>query len=174
MKWDKNTDLRDLTYLEAQDFEESDPEAYGQAVELLNERINSTHAKYAANHRDFDESWKRGEIQKFMRENPGHNPISSHMTLSRHPLRAEDDSALQKTGQHGLTGTIAARLAQRRQGTRQVLREGEVVDADLPPGASPDIIDTMPDQDFQEIVEDPDEPEDINAPVGEGDPVKEE
>lgn len=39
--------------------------------------------KYARENPTFDKMWETGEIQKFMRENPGHTTISAHIMLTK-------------------------------------------------------------------------------------------
>lgn len=166
--------LETLSQEEIQDLAEDDPEAFKEASERLDAKIEGTYQRYSEKNLSFDAMWKSGEIQAYIKTHLGHNAISAHQALIRTPLQAQHDPALQNTGQHGLCGSIAARLSQRRQGTRQVLQQGEVMD-DLPPGAAPDIIPTMPgEENFQELDEPVDEPEEINAPVGEGEPIKED
>ena len=166
--------LETLSQEEIQDLAEDDPEAFKEASDRYDRKIDNTYQRYAEKNLSFDAMWKSGEIQAYIKTHLGHNAISAHQALIRSPLQAQHDPALQNSGQHGLTGTIAARLSQRRQGTRQVLRQGEVMD-EQPPGSAPDIIPTMPgEENFQEVDEPVDEPEEINVLVGDGDPVKED
>ena len=48
-----------------------------------NRAIASTFENYAKENTSFDDMWKRGEIQAYMKANPGHNAISAHMVLTR-------------------------------------------------------------------------------------------
>lgn len=56
----------------------------------------STYNQYAKDNPDFDEMWKRGEIQTYMEQNPGHNAISAHMTLTGEKKTQEKVDAAKK------------------------------------------------------------------------------
>jgi len=59
--------------------------------------INETFAKYEKDNPDFTELWNKGEIEAFMRANPGHNAISAHMILtSEARTKALVDAAVSK------------------------------------------------------------------------------
>lgn len=175
MKFNKQTNLQDLTHLEAQDWEESDPDAFAEAVKRLDNRIGATYERHAGKHPTFDKMWKSGELQKFMAENPGHNILSAHMTLMKKVLPADQDPNLQNTGERGILNIVAGRLARSRQGTSQVGGFGEVFPGDPPPGSSPDetptVDDYVPDPDQDEPIP---EPQDINTLTDDGYPVPEE
>ena len=42
-----------------------------------------TYESYEKENPDFVTMWQKGEIQRFMENNPGHNPISAHMVMTR-------------------------------------------------------------------------------------------
>lgn len=44
-------------------------------------QIIETYNNFAKDHPDFDEMWNRGELQKFIENNPGHNAISAYYVL---------------------------------------------------------------------------------------------
>jgi hypothetical protein len=53
-----------------------------QKADERQKAINATYAKYAKEHPDFETMWKKGDIQNFMDENPGHTPLSAHTMLT--------------------------------------------------------------------------------------------
>lgn len=42
-----------------------------------------TYEKYEKENPDFVTMWQEGKIQAFLKDNPGHNPISAHMVMTR-------------------------------------------------------------------------------------------
>lgn len=53
-----------------------------QAANQRQASINKAYKKYAEEHPDFETMWKKGDIQKFMDDNPGHTPLSAHTMLT--------------------------------------------------------------------------------------------
>lgn len=56
-------------------------------------QIEKTFEAYAKDNPDFDEMWDAGQIEKFMAQNPGHNPISAHMSMT---MEKRIDEAVKK------------------------------------------------------------------------------
>ena len=50
--------------------------------EATKESINKTYREYGEKNKSFGKLWKSGEIQQFMKDNPGHNAISAHQMLT--------------------------------------------------------------------------------------------
>lgn len=54
-----------------------------QAANDRQKAINKSYKDYADKHPDFETMWKKGDIQKYMDENPGvHTPLSAHAMLT--------------------------------------------------------------------------------------------
>lgn len=51
--------------------------------------IDSTFQKYGDKNPDFWDKWDSGDIQKFMKDNPGHNAISAHQILTNENRESE-------------------------------------------------------------------------------------
>ena len=163
-RFNKNTDLRELSYLEIEAFQEEDPEAYEEAAKRFDDRIVSTHARYAAKNPDFDSMWKSGKLQEYMKHHPGHNAISAHFMLSQTVPPAEEDASLKDCGAHRVTQAIATRLSKSRLGKPSADRLGQPEDG--PQGESADVVDTLPNEgfeDFNDKAEAEAEPNDINT-----------
>jgi hypothetical protein len=58
-------------------------------------KIKDTYAAYEKSNPDFKPMWDNGTIQKFMDDNPGHNPISAHqlMTVEKRIREATEKAA---------------------------------------------------------------------------------
>lgn len=52
------------------------------ANNAYNGKVEETINAYADANEDFEAMWDKGEIQAFMEDNPGHNAISAHMTMT--------------------------------------------------------------------------------------------
>lgn len=60
--------------------------------------IDQTYADYEKTNPELAEMWDKGEIQKFIKAHPGHNPISAHMALTLDKkVQAAVDKAVKET-----------------------------------------------------------------------------
>jgi hypothetical protein len=96
-------DLTTMSAEEISEFQATDPVGYAanlaaqiedeiikkmghkEAVKATEETQNASRAtydQYVKDNPDFETMWKKGEIQDFMKKNPGHNPLSAHMKLT--------------------------------------------------------------------------------------------
>ncbi|RLD19328.1 MAG: hypothetical protein DRI71_11975 [Bacteroidetes bacterium] len=56
--------------------------ALENADSAFNGKVEETIDAYAEANDDFEPMWDKGDLQKFMEKNPGHNAISAHMTMT--------------------------------------------------------------------------------------------
>jgi hypothetical protein len=54
-----------------------------KAKQTAQSASKATYEKYANDNPDFETMWNDGTIKDFMEKNPGHNPLSAHMALTR-------------------------------------------------------------------------------------------
>lgn len=103
---------------------------YAEREKTHQEGINKTYDSYSEKHPDFDSMWESGELQRFMNENPGHNPISAHAEIkaSKEPEVVTEppasastvpskpaDQRLSDTKRHGgISAVLAQRLVESR------------------------------------------------------------
>jgi hypothetical protein len=79
--------------------------AQEQGQRQFHEGVVKTVDGYRGQNPDFDEMWGKGEIQQFMRENPGHNAMSAHAALTagkrtsdiEQRIKSEIDKAVKET-----------------------------------------------------------------------------
>jgi hypothetical protein len=93
-------DITKMSDEELREWQEDDPKGY--ALNLFNQvkfesqqsieqeaaqkseqaKMVETFTQYASNNPDFDKMWESGQIEAYMKANPGHNAISAHMMLT--------------------------------------------------------------------------------------------
>ena len=64
---------------------------------------------YREENKDFDDMWQKGEIKKFMDENPGHNMISAHQMLVKEKRLAEAVERARKEERENIIKQVKAK-----------------------------------------------------------------
>jgi len=91
-----------------------------EITQELNQNIASRDAKtaaqktfdgYAKDHPDFTEFWNNGEIDRFIKANPGHNAISAHQVLTAKVREEERQAAIDEAVEKAKKETEARVLA---------------------------------------------------------------
>ncbi len=103
------TDITTKSDEELREWQERDPKGYAAnlyqqiRIELgkehdeveqsrtANTSIKKTFDDYASKNPDFMPMWESGELQKFMKSNPGHNAISAHILLTEEKRKGETE-----------------------------------------------------------------------------------
>jgi len=82
------------------------------AKEQQDRVLQETYVKFEDNNPDFRPMWNKGEIQKFMESNPGHNPMSAYQAMTL-PARIEaaTKEAVEKARKTFETDQLAKRKA---------------------------------------------------------------
>ena len=71
--------------------------------ETIQQRVNTTYDKYAGENPDFQMMLDSGEIRNFINQNPGHNAISAHLSMTRDVKLQEIESKYKTDMQKAVT-----------------------------------------------------------------------
>ena len=94
--------------------------------------VARTYGQYAQENPDFEEMWDRGEIQRFIERNPGHNPISAHMALTMdNRIETAQKTAAQKAAEKARMGATQRQQSRTLTGQPVGVRQPQRNDDEL-------------------------------------------